>query len=44
MKELFAKARKRDPDAFSEIVHQMMPDMYKAGRAILSNEEDVSGK
>lgn len=40
--ELVIKAKKRDPDAFSELILCQMQNLYKTARALLSNEEDAA--
>lgn len=42
MKELIRRAKERDADAFEELMRSQMQNMYKAARAILSNDEDVA--
>ncbi len=42
MKNLVKKAKKGDPDAFTELIHSQMQNLYKTARAILSNDEDVA--
>ncbi|MGN1313591.1 MAG: RNA polymerase sigma factor [Lachnospiraceae bacterium] len=39
---LIRKAKKRDPEAFTELMQSMLKDMYKVGLAILMNDEDVA--
>ena len=42
MENLVKRAQKRDADAFTELMRMQMQNMYKAAKAILSNEEDVA--
>lgn len=39
---LVRKARKRDPDAFTELMQLYMKDMYRVALAILMNDEDAA--
>ncbi len=39
---LIKKARRRDADAFTELMQLYLKDMYKVALAILMNDEDVS--
>lgn len=39
---LIKKAKKRDPDAFTELMQFYMKDMYRVSLAILMNDEDVA--
>lgn len=42
MNNLVKRARKGDADAFAELMQSQMQNLYKAARAILSNDEDVA--
>lgn len=42
MKNLVKKARKKDPDAFTELIQSQMQNLYKTARAILYNDEDAA--
>lgn len=42
MNNLIRRARRRDPDAFTELMQQQMQNMYKAAKAILRSDEDVA--
>lgn len=39
---LIQKAKRRDPDAFTELMQFHMQDMYKVALAILMNDEDAA--
>ena len=39
---LVRRARKRDKEAFSQLIKQHTPSMYKVAKAILKNDEDVA--
>ena len=39
---LVRKARRRDPDAFTELMQLYMKDMYRVALAILMNDEDAA--
>ena len=39
---LIQKAKRRDPDAFSELMNLYMKDMYRTAIAILINDEDAA--
>ncbi len=41
-KELVRKAKKRDADAFTELMQMHMKDMYRVAVAILMNDEDAA--
>lgn len=41
MTELIARAKRGDPDAFTELMMGQMQNMYKVARSILSHEEDA---
>lgn len=40
--ELIVRAKRRDKDAFTELINGYMQDMYKVALAILMNDEDVA--
>ena len=40
--ELVLRAKKHDKDAFVELIDQQRMSMYKIGRAILKNDEDIA--
>ncbi|SFO09950.1 RNA polymerase sigma-70 factor, ECF subfamily [Pseudobutyrivibrio sp. UC1225] len=40
--ELIVRAKRRDKDAFTELINRYMQDMYKVALAILMNDEDVA--
>jgi len=40
--ELIAKAKKRDPDAFTKLIELYTQDMYKVALAILMKDQDVA--
>ena len=40
--ELIVRAKRRDKDAFTELINRHMQDMYKVALAILMNDEDVA--
>lgn len=42
MTELIARAKRGDPDAFTELMMGQMQNMYKVARSILSHEEDAA--
>lgn len=42
MNNLIRRARRKDPDAFTELMQQQMQNMYKAAKAILRSDEDVA--
>lgn len=42
MDVLIKKARRKDPDAFVELMEQNMQNMYKVAKAYLKNDEDVA--
>jgi RNA polymerase sigma factor (sigma-70 family) len=42
MEYLIKRAKKKDPDAFTELMHQQMQMMYKVGKLILSSDEDIA--
>lgn len=42
MERLVKKAKKGDPDAFTELMQMHMQAMYKTARAILANDEDCA--
>ncbi len=42
MNHLVKQAKKRDPDAFTELMQSQMQSMYRAAKAILMNDEDVA--
>lgn len=39
---LVARAKKQDPDAFTELMQLYMQEMYKVGLSILMNDDDVA--
>ena len=39
---LVRRARKRDKEAFSQLIKLHTPSMYKVAKAILKNDEDVA--
>ena len=39
---LVKKAKRRDPDAFSQLMHLYKKDMYRVALAILMNDEDTA--
>ncbi len=39
---LIEKARRREPDAFAELMQAHMQQMYKVGRSLLRSDEDVA--
>ncbi len=41
MNSLVRKAKKGDPEAFTELMQSQMQNMYKAARSVLYNDEDV---
>ncbi len=42
MDDLVKRARKRDADAFTELMQSQMQNMYKTARALLANDEDAA--
>ena len=40
--DLIARARERDPDAFTELMQMYMKDMYRVAVAILMQDEDAA--
>lgn len=42
MNSLVRKAKKGDPEAFTELMQSQMQNMYKAARSVLYNDEDVA--
>lgn len=42
MENLIKKAKKRDPDAFTELMQLQMQNMYRTARAILMNDEEIA--
>jgi RNA polymerase sigma-70 factor (ECF subfamily) len=40
--KLIQKAKRRDPDAFTELINLYMKDMYRVAIAILMNDEDAA--
>lgn len=42
MEKLVKKAKKGDPEAFTELMQMHMQAMYKTARAILANDEDCA--
>ncbi|MCM1160685.1 MAG: sigma-70 family RNA polymerase sigma factor [Roseburia sp.] len=40
METLIKRAKKKDPDAFTELMQSQMQNMYRTARAILMNDED----
>lgn len=42
MKELVKRAKQGDADAFAELIHLQMENMYKTARAYLKNDEDAA--
>lgn len=42
MNQLIEKAKKKDPDAFTELIQQQMQMMYKIAKSILYSDEDVA--
>ena len=40
--KLIQKAKRRDPDAFTELMNLYMKDMYRTAAAILMNDEDAA--
>lgn len=42
MEDLVMLAKKRDADAFTELMQSQMQNMYKAARALLENDEDAA--
>lgn len=42
MKELVKKAKQGDADAFADLIHLQMENMYKVARAYLKNDEDAA--
>ena len=40
--KLIQKAKRRDPDAFTELMNLYMKDMYRTAIAILMNDEDAA--
>lgn len=40
--KLIQKAKRRDPDAFTELMNLYMKDMYRTAVAILMNDEDAA--
>ena len=42
MDGLVRKARKRDKEAFGQLIRQHTPGMYKVAKAILKNDEDAA--
>lgn len=42
MKNLIERAKRGDPDAFTELMQSQMQNMYKTARAILMNDEDAA--
>ncbi len=42
MEYLIKKAKRREPDAFSQLMQLYMKDMYRIALAILMNDEDVA--
>ena len=41
-KQLIERAKKRDPDAFAQIINLYMKDMYRTAAAILRNDENAA--
>ena len=41
-KNLVERARKKEPDAFTELMQLYMKDMYRVALAILMNDEDAA--
>lgn len=41
MEDLVMLAKKRDADAFTELMQSQMQNMYKTARALLENDEDA---
>lgn len=41
-RNLVEKARKKEPDAFTELMQLYMKDMYRVALAILMNDEDAA--
>lgn len=39
---LIQKAKKKNPDAFTELMKSQMQSMYRTAKAILLNDEDVA--
>ncbi|MBD5456448.1 MAG: sigma-70 family RNA polymerase sigma factor [Lachnospiraceae bacterium] len=42
MRDLIKEAKRKDPDAFMELMQQHMQSMYKVSRSILHSDEDVA--
>lgn len=42
MENLIEEAKRGNADAFTELINLQMQSMYKAGRALLDNDEDVA--
>ena len=42
MEELIARARRREPKAFTELMQMHMQPMYKVARAMLCSDADVA--
>lgn len=42
MEDLVMLAKKRDADAFTELMQSQMQNMYKTARALLENDEDAA--
>ena len=42
MDDLVSKAKKGDPDAFTDLIQSQMQNMYKTARSILSQDADVA--
>lgn len=42
MDDLVSKAKKGDPDAFTDLIQSQMKNMYKTARSILSQDADVA--
>lgn len=42
MDELIKEAKMGNPDAFTQLMHSQMQNMYKTARAILHNDEDAA--
>lgn len=40
METLIKRAKRKDPDAFTELMQSQMQNMYRTARAILMNDED----
>lgn len=42
MDDLVSRAKKGDPDAFTDLMHSQMQSMYKTARSILSRDADAA--